>query len=78
MACDAPAQVEQGALTGESRAMTLRPGDVAKMGCTVLRGEAEALVVATGRMTARASSQRRARCWDHLAVNACRRDPWLR
>ena len=33
----AAAQVEQGALTGESKPVTLRPGDIAKMGSTVLQ-----------------------------------------
>ena len=44
-------QVDASALTGESSPLALRPGDTARMGTTVLRGEGEAVVVATGAAT---------------------------
>ena len=40
--------IDQAALTGESLPVTMRKGDVAKMGSTVKRGEMEAIVVKTG------------------------------
>lgn len=43
-----PIAVDQAALTGESLPVTMRTGDVAKMGSNVTRGEIEAVVVATG------------------------------
>jgi H+-transporting ATPase len=46
-----PVQVEQAALTGESLPKTMAAGDKPKMGSTIVRGEAEALVVSTGPMT---------------------------
>jgi H+-transporting ATPase len=47
----APLQVDQAALTGESLPVTMYPGDAAKMGATVKRGEIEAHVTATGSNT---------------------------
>jgi H+-transporting ATPase len=44
-------QVDASALTGESAPVDLRPGDTARMGTTVLRGEGEAVVTATGAAT---------------------------
>ena len=44
----APIEVDQAALTGESLPVTMRAGDVAKMGSNVTRGEVEAMVCATG------------------------------
>ncbi|GHP03742.1 plasma membrane H+-ATPase [Pycnococcus provasolii] len=41
-------EVDQAALTGESLPVTMRAGDVAKMGSNVTRGEVEAMVCATG------------------------------
>lgn len=46
-----PIQVDQAALTGESFPVTMGPGDNAKMGSTVTRGEIEAVVSATGGQT---------------------------
>ena len=46
-----PIQVDQAALTGESLPVTLSPGDNAKMGSNVVRGEIEAIVNATGAET---------------------------
>eukprot|EP00927_Polykrikos_kofoidii_P085518 TRINITY_DN9327_c1_g1_i1.p1 TRINITY_DN9327_c1_g1~~TRINITY_DN9327_c1_g1_i1.p1 ORF type:complete len:909 (+),score=223.15 TRINITY_DN9327_c1_g1_i1:174-2900(+) len=46
-----PIQVDQAAMTGESLPVTMRPGQVAKMGSTLTRGESEALVVSTGANT---------------------------
>ncbi len=43
-----PLSVDQAALTGESLPVTLHPGDSAKMGATVKRGEIEAHITATG------------------------------
>mmetsp|Transcript_817 Transcript_817/g.2967 ORF Transcript_817/g.2967 Transcript_817/m.2967 type:complete len:947 (+) Transcript_817:83-2923(+) len=43
-----PIQVDQAALTGESIPITMKAGDVAKMGSTVMRGEVEAIACATG------------------------------
>lgn len=44
--------IDNSAMTGESLPATLRPGDAALMGATCVRGEAEALVTATGPSTA--------------------------
>mmetsp|Transcript_36304 Transcript_36304/g.43876 ORF Transcript_36304/g.43876 Transcript_36304/m.43876 type:complete len:903 (+) Transcript_36304:236-2944(+) len=44
-------QVDQAALTGESLPVTMRAGDVAKMGSTCVRGEIEAIASATGSET---------------------------
>ena len=46
-----PIEVDQAALTGESLPVTMYPGDVAKMGSTVTRGEVDALVACTGKNT---------------------------
>ena len=46
-----PLEVDQAALTGESLPVTMYPGDSAKMGATVKRGEIEAHVSATGSNT---------------------------
>eukprot|EP00501_MAST-03F_sp_TOSAG23-6_P000793 GSMAST32.ASY1.ANO1.823.1 assembled CDS len=43
-----PMQVDRSALTGESLAATVRPGDTVEMGCTIERGELEAIVENTG------------------------------
>jgi H+-transporting ATPase len=43
--------VDQAALTGESLPVTMYEGDSAKMGSTVVRGEVEATVDATGSNT---------------------------
>jgi H+-transporting ATPase len=44
-------QVDQAQLTGESLPVTMSAGSSAKMGSTVVRGETEAIVTATGRYT---------------------------
>ncbi|KAI9989873.1 hypothetical protein PInf_020164 [Phytophthora infestans] len=44
-------QIDQAALTGESFPVTMATGDNAKMGSTVVRGEVEAVVSATGGQT---------------------------
>lgn len=46
-----PVQIDQAALTGESFPVTMGPGDNAKMGSTVVRGEIDAIVSATGGQT---------------------------
>jgi H+-transporting ATPase len=46
-----PIEVDQAALTGESLPVTMYPGDVAKMGSTVTRGEIDAIVACTGKNT---------------------------
>jgi len=43
-----PIQVDQSAMTGESLPVTMREGDVAKMGSNVVAGEVDGCVVATG------------------------------
>eukprot|EP00466_Bigelowiella_natans_P001254 jgi/Bigna1/89095/estExt_fgenesh1_pg.C_430098 len=43
--------VDQAALTGESLPVTMKKGDIAKMGATVKRGEMEAMVTKTGKDT---------------------------
>eukprot|EP00941_MAST-03F_sp_MAST-3F-sp1_P001184 g1184.t1 len=43
-----PLQVDRSALTGESLAATVRPGETVEMGCTIERGELEAIVQQTG------------------------------
>lgn len=46
-----PVQIDQAALTGESFPVSMGPGDNAKMGSTVTRGEIQAIVSATGSQT---------------------------
>lgn len=48
---DHPIDIDQAALTGESLPVTMYKKDVAKMGSTVVRGETEAIVAATGKNT---------------------------
>eukprot|EP00245_Coleochaete_scutata_P008875 TRINITY_DN27_c0_g1_i1.p1 TRINITY_DN27_c0_g1~~TRINITY_DN27_c0_g1_i1.p1 ORF type:complete len:978 (-),score=232.32 TRINITY_DN27_c0_g1_i1:433-3366(-) len=48
---DGRIEVDQSALTGESLPVTMRGGDGAKMGSTVVRGETEATVDLTGKNT---------------------------
>jgi H+-transporting ATPase len=60
-------QVDQAALTGESLPVTISPGEKLKMGSAIKRGEAKAVVVATGANTffgkaAAMISQVRGRC----------------
>lgn len=44
-------EIDQSSLTGESLPVSMTGGDVAKMGSNVVRGEVEAIVVATGSLT---------------------------